>query len=103
MITKENWKSLSSDKTTVKEIIHLTENGEILSTDTNIVKMFNDYLSNVVQNLNIPRENSLLNTDLWINKVLAVIEKYKHYPSIISINEKMRRGDQPKFSLQFAT
>ena len=103
MITKENWKSLSSDKTTVKEIIHLTENGEILRTDTNIIKMFNDYLSNVVQNLNIPRENSLLNTDLWINKVLGVIEKYKHYPSIISINEKMRRRDQPKFSLQFAT
>ena len=91
MITKENWKSLSSDKTTVKEIINLTENGEILRTDTNIIKMFNDYLSNVVQNLNIPRENSLLNTDLWINKVLAVIEKYKHYPSIISLSNEKKR------------
>ena len=101
MITKENWKSLSSDKTTVKEIIHLTENGEILRTDTNIIKMFNDYLSNVVQNLNIPRENSLLNTDLWINKVLAVIEKYKYYPSIV--HYQMRRRDQSKSSLQFAT
>ena len=57
--TKTFWKSvkpLFSDKITVKEIINLTENGEILSSDTDIADTFNDYFSNVVQNLNIPKE-----------------------------------------------
>ena len=63
-------KLLFSDKITVKEIINLTENGEILSSDTDITDTFNDYFSNVAQNLNIPRENSILNTDLCINPVL---------------------------------
>ena len=76
------WKSvkpLFSDKITVKEIINLTENQEILSSDTAIADTFNDYFSNVVQNLNIPRENSMLNTDLCIHPVLDVVEKYKHH------------------------
>ena len=57
---KKFWKSvkpLFSDKITVKEIINLTENGEILSSDTDIADTFNDYFSSVVQNLNIPREH----------------------------------------------
>ena len=63
---KNFWKSvkpLFSDKTTVKETINLTENGEILSSDTAIADTFNDHLSNVVQNVNIPRENSILNKE----------------------------------------
>ena len=97
---KKFWKSVKppfSDKITVKEIINLTENGEILSSDTCMADTFNDYFSNVVQNLNIPRENAMLNTDLCINQVLAVVEKYKNHQSIISINKKMREKGQPKF------
>ena len=74
---KKFWKSvkpLLSDKITVKEIINLTENGVILSSDTNIADTFNDYFSNVVQSLSIPRANSMLNTDLCIYPVLAVVE-----------------------------
>ena len=88
---KKFWKSAKpvfSDKTTVKEIINLTENGEILSSDTDIADTFNDYSTSVAQNLNIPRENSMLNMDLCINPVLAILEKYKHHQSIISINKK---------------
>ena len=87
---KTFWKSvkqLFSDKITVKEIINLTENGEMLSSDTGIADTFNYYFSNVVQNLNIPWEKSMLNTDLCINPVLAVIEKYKHHQNNISINK----------------
>ena len=90
------WKSvkpLFSDKVTVKEIINLTENGEILSSDTDIADTFNDYFSSVVQNLNIPRENSMLNMDLCINPVLEVVEKYKHHQSIISFNKKWKKKD----------
>ena len=81
----------------------VTENGEILSSDTDIADTFNDYFSNVVQNFNIPRENSILNTDPYINPVLTIVEKYKHYQSIISINKKMREKGQPKFSFHFVT
>ena len=52
-------KSLFSDEITVKEIIKITENGEVLSSDSDIAETFNDYFSNVVQNLNISRENPI--------------------------------------------
>ena len=45
----------------------------------------------------------MLNTDLSINPVLAVVEKYKHHQSIISINKKMRQKDRPNFSFYFVT
>ena len=45
----------------------------------------------------------MLNTDLCIDPVLAVVEKYKHHESIISINKKMREKGLPKFSFHFAT
>ena len=45
----------------------------------------------------------MLNTDLCINPVLAVFEKYKHHQSIISINKKMRNKGQLKFSFHFVT
>ena len=91
---KKFWNSvkpLFSDKIIVKKIINLTENGEILSSDTDIADKFNDYFSSVVQNLNIPRESSMLNTDLCINPVLEIVEKNKHHQRIISINKKNER------------
>ena len=91
---KKFWKSvkpLFSDKITVTKVIILIENGEVLSSDTDIVDTFNVYFSNVVQNLNTPRENSTLNTDLSINPVLALVEKYKHYQGIISIDKKVEK------------
>ena len=45
----------------------------------------------------------MLNTDLGINPVLKVVEKYKHYQSIISIHKKMREKILPKFSFHFVT
>ena len=80
-------KPLFSDKITVKEIINLIENEEILSSDTDIAETFNDYISSVVQNPNIPRKNSMLNTDLCINPVLKIVEIYEHHQSIISIKK----------------
>ena len=49
---KKFWKSVKpffSDKITVKEIIKLTVDEEILSLNTDIGDLFNDYFSNVVQ------------------------------------------------------
>ena len=89
-------KPLLSDKITIKEKINLTDNGEILSSDTDIADTFNDYFSSVVQNLNIPRENSMLNTDLCINPVLEIAEKYKHHHNIISIDKKNERKSVPQ-------
>ena len=41
----------------------------------------------------LPRKNTMFYTDLCINQVLAVVEKYKHHQSIISINKKMRQKE----------
>ena len=38
-----------------------------------------------------------------LNPVLAVVEKYKHHQSIISINKKMREKGLPKFSFHLVT
>ena len=103
---KKFWNSvkpLFSDKITVKKIINLTENGEILSSDTYIADTFNDYFNSVVQNLNIPRENCMLNTDLCINLILEIVEKYKHNQSIISIIKKIREKGLPRFSFHLVT
>ena len=94
-------KPIFSDKITVKEI-NLTEDREILSSDTDRADTFNDYFRNV-QNLNISRENSMLNTGFCINPVLEVVERYQHHQSIISINQKMREKGLPKFSFHFVT
>ena len=45
----------------------------------------------------------MLNTDICINPVLEVVEKYKHHQSIISINKKMREKSLPKFSFHTVT
>ena len=92
---KKFWKSvkpLFSNKITVKEIINLTEDEKILSSGTDIADTFNDYFSNVVQNFDIPRENSILNTDLCINPVMAALDKDKHHQKGL-----------PKFSFHFVT
>ena len=68
---------------------------------TDIADTFNDCFSNVVQNFDIPKENSILNTDLCINPAMAALEKDKHHQSIISINKKMREKGLPKFSFHF--
>ena len=45
-------------------MINLTKNGEIFRSDTDKADTFNEYFSNAAKNLNIPRENSMLNTDI---------------------------------------
>ena len=45
----------------------------------------------------------MMNTELCINPALAVVEKYKHHQSIISINKKMREKGLPKFSFHLVT
>ena len=44
-----------------------------------------------------------LNTDLRINPLLEVVEKYRHHQSIISVNKKTREKGLPKFSFHFVT
>ena len=77
--------------------------GKFLSqTQLQLVRLMTTF-SNVVQNLNSPEESSMLNMDLCKNPVLAVVEKYKHHQSIISINKKMREKGLPKFSFHLVT
>ena len=45
----------------------------------------------------------MFNTDLCINPVLEIVQKYKHHQSIISINKKMREKRLPKFSFDLVT
>ena len=63
---KNFWKTVKpylSDKSVKCDKINLNENGELLKSESEIVKVFNNFFSNIVKNLKIP-EYKNLNTNM---------------------------------------
>ena len=91
---KSFWKTVKpflSDKTHTKDKIHLIENDELLKTDLETAEVFNEFFSNIVQNLNIPR---FPNNESFVNNIndptLKAILKYRKHPSILTIRDKFQ-------------
>ena len=85
---KNFWKRnspLFSSKIKSKEKNTLVENDEIVSSDSEFAKTFQDFFSSVVKNLNIQREETHLSKTTQENPVLVCIEKFSKHPSIVSI------------------
>ena len=72
-----------------KEKITLVENGEIISSDIEVAKTFQNFSSSIVKNLNIQRDETRLSKTTQENPVLACIEKFSKHPSIVSIKKLM--------------
>ena len=77
---------------------HLVENNELVKTDLETAEVLNNFFSNIIQNLDLPRYSN--NEPLLSNSndatTLKVILKYRNHPSIISIQNKCK--DKGSFS-----
>ena len=100
---KKFWKRISplfSNKIKLKEKITLVENDEIISSDIEVAKTFQNFFSSIVKNLNMQREETHLSEATQENPVLACIEKFSKHPSIVSIKKRMETTSN-KFSFKY--
>ena len=85
-------KPLLSEKC-IHSKISLVSNNKVISEDLELAKTFNNYFGNAVNNLGIKECEFDLNVDSncnYMNGVDIAIHKFKDYPSIKMINEKVR-------------
>ena len=93
-------KPLFSDKVTTSKSISLVENEDICSDNEKVALISNVFSSNVVNNLNIERNDDILNDNITdLDPVHKAINKYDKHPSILIINE-IETNKQEKFSFQ---
>ena len=66
----------------------MEENGELISDDSKIAELFNNYFINIIQVLGIQQDIAHISVTDGINDPIdKAIEKYKNHPSIIKIRE----------------
>ena len=91
------WKTtapLFSNKSKASNKITLSENEKLIINDQKCAEVFNNYFSNIVEELNIPIDQNLLNdASLFDDPVIAAIHKYKRHPSILKIKEQLKKHD----------
>ena len=93
-------KPLFSDKVTTSKSITLVENQDICSDNESVALIFNAFFSNVVNNLNIERNDDILNDNITdLDPVPKAINKYDKHPSILKMNE-IETNKQEKISFQ---
>ena len=91
-------KPLLSDKVMRKDHIHLVENDELIKTDLETAEIFNNFFSNIVQNLKISRYTNEEPIVSNINDpTLKAILKYRNHPSITAIQNKCKIKDSFNF------
>ena len=84
-------KPLLSDKVMGKDHIHFVENDELIKTDLETAEVFNNFFSNIVQNLKISRYT---NEEPIVSNIsdptLKPILKYRNHPSITAIQNRCK-------------
>ena len=84
------------------EKITLVDNEKIIANDKEIAKVLNDFFSNIIKTLNIPKKD---HTDSIVENVrdptLKAILKYRKHPSILAIKRRIKSG--PVFTLNHVT
>ena len=81
-------KPLLSDKSVSREKINLTENEKMLTSESETAETLNNFFSNIVKKLNIPKFNSNNSvTENMKGPVFKAILKYKNHPSILAIQK----------------
>ena len=84
---KKFWKTVTpclTDKALKGQIIKLIESEKVKSNETELVKIFNEYFSNIAPNLDIQRSPS---TTLHHDPKLNAIKKFENHPSILQIKK----------------
>ena len=81
-----------SNKFVTSEKIALVDNDKIITNDKKIAKVLNDFLSNIIKTLNIPKKN---HTDSIIENVRdptlkAILNIYRKHHSILAIKKRIK-------------
>ena len=85
---------LFSNKSKASNKITLSKNEKLIINDQKCVEVFNNYFNSIVEELNIPIDQNLLNdASLFDDPVIAAIHKYERHPSILKIKEKFKKHD----------
>ena len=84
---KKFWKTVKpflSEKGCIKEKITLIENEKIINNEEEIAETFNNFFSNIIPNLDIPRNdyNHVVPDGKNTSPVSSAIAKYAQHPSI---------------------
>ena len=99
---KTFWKYMKpflSDKTECKPKISLVNGNYIITEDKELAETFNTFFKDAVNNLNIQENIDLTDpVDHFMDPVDIAIEKYKHHPSILKINEMVITKNKFNFS-----
>ena len=90
------WKTVKpmlSNKFVNNEKITLVDNEKIITNDKEIAKVLNDFFSNIIKTLNIPKKD---HTDSIVENVrdptFKSILKYRKHPSILAIKRRIKSG-----------
>ena len=78
----ETNKALFLNKACRSENITLIENEEMINNEKEICEIFNNFFSDIVTNLNIPKILCSLNVDSTDDTNSIAINKYKNHPSM---------------------
>ena len=93
---KKFWKTVKpffSDKAVTTDNIAIIDNNEIYDDDEKVSQIFNDFFSNAVNNLNIPRYNLLKENLDECDPVIRSNIKYENHESIIKIKQSRNKQD----------
>ena len=98
---KKFWKTVKpmfTDKIKHTQNITLIDSGSIVSDNKKIAEIFNNFFINVVPNLGITINNEIItNVDNILDPVQKAIKKYEKHPSILKINEVIKRNETFSF------
>ena len=86
------FKPFLSSKYSPDERILLIEDNEIISDDSNISEIMNDYFTNITDSMNIKQWPEPDATDEFENDIDRAVNKYRNHPSILKIHSVY--GDQ---------
>ena len=85
---------LFSNKSKASNKITLSENEKLITNDQKSAEVFNNYFNSIVEELNIPIDQNLLNdASLFDDPITAAVHQYERHPSILKIKEKFKKHD----------
>ena len=100
---KKFWQTIKpflSEKSKSRERITLIEKEELISDEREVANSFNDFFSNIVKNLEIPKFDvgDAIRSNMNNHPTLKAILKYRNHPSITSIARFRNRFSAFHFS-----
>ena len=91
-------KPLFSDKVQVNSAITLIEDGKVVSRDSEIAEIFNNFFANITESLGISaNEALLLPTNDIIDPIDKAVRKFESHPSICKIKESITLSERFEF------